>query len=282
MKKRHLILFFCYNLIEVTIIMKPVIGIILRCNYLNNKTPINYISESVRRTFTKAGGEIYAILPIQDICYSDTSFNNFPELTKEEKQIIDKNLNMCDGIVFPGGKKLTPYDRYLLEQVIKKDIPVLGICLGMQLMSCYNEEKIIEKNNTKINHRQKNRSELTHKVMIKEDSKLFSILGKTEIMVNSFHDYHGTKNKFYKTVAVSEDGIIEAIEYPNNTFNIGVQWHPEISYNFDLNSRKIIDEFIKEATKKKKKETIITNDINQIYRLIVYYFIALMSFIYNI
>lgn len=252
MKKRHLILFFCYNLIEVTIIMKPVIGIILRCNYLNNKTPINYISESVRRTFTKAGGEIYAILPIQDICYSDTSFNNFPELTKEEKQIIDKNLNMCDGIVFPGGKKLTPYDRYLLEQVIKKDIPVLGICLGMQLMSCYNEEKIIEKNNTKINHRQKNRSELTHKVMIKEDSKLFSILGKTEIMVNSFHDYHGTKNKFYKTVAVSEDGIIEAIEYPNNTFNIGVQWHPEISYNFDLNSRKIIDEFIKEATKKKR------------------------------
>ena len=74
---------------------------------------------------------------------------------KEEKQIIDKNLNMCDGIVFPVGKKLTPYDRYLLEQVIKKDIPVLGICLGIQLMSCYNEEKIIEKNNTKINHRQK-------------------------------------------------------------------------------------------------------------------------------
>lgn len=78
---------------------------------------------------------------------------------------------MCDGIVFPGGKKLTPYDRYLLEQVIKKDIPVLGICLGMQLMSCYNEEKIIEKNNTKINHRQKNRSELTHKVIIKEATK---------------------------------------------------------------------------------------------------------------
>ena len=38
-------------------------------------------------------------------------------------------------------------------------------------MSCYNEEKIIEKNNTKINHRQKNRSELTHKVIIKEATK---------------------------------------------------------------------------------------------------------------
>ena len=82
--------------------------------------PINYISESVRRTFTKAGGEIYAILPIQDICYSDTSFNNFPELNLGEKQIIDKNLDMCDGIVFPVGKKLIPCDRYLLEQVIKK------------------------------------------------------------------------------------------------------------------------------------------------------------------
>ena len=43
----------------------------------------------------------------------------------------------------------------------------------------------------------------------------------------------------------SEDGVIEAIEYPGDYFNIGIQWHPEISYEFDENSRKIIDEFLR-------------------------------------
>jgi imidazoleglycerol phosphate synthase glutamine amidotransferase subunit HisH len=42
---------------------------------------------------------------------------------------------MVDGIVFPGANKITTFDEYLLERCIEKDIPTLGICLGMQLMS---------------------------------------------------------------------------------------------------------------------------------------------------
>ena len=68
-------------------------------------------------------------------------------------------------------------------------------------------------------------------------------------MVNSFHNYHVSENHIYKISAYSEDGLIEAMEFPSTTFNIGVQWHPEISYDFDGDSRKIIDYFIKEAEK---------------------------------
>ena len=63
-------------------------------------------------------------------------------------------------------------------------------------------------------------------------------------MVNSFHTKHVLANNVYETTVLSEDGLIEGIEYPSDTFNIGVQWHPEISYEFDDSSKKIIEAFI--------------------------------------
>lgn len=237
--------------------MKPIIGIPLRYQKTNDNRPILYISESIRRTIQKAGGIVYAIIPVQDVDYFYTKGNEFKELTGDEKRIICENLDKCDGIIFPGGIKFTPYDRYLLEVAIEKKIPVLGICLGMQLLSCYQENVELVPNTGSINHDQEDVNILTHKVIINKDSKLYQILQKEEIMVNSFHNYHATSNHIYKNVAYSEDGILEAIEYPSDKiFNIGVQWHPEISYDFDENSKKIIDEFIEEASKNRIKEMI--------------------------
>lgn len=242
--------------------MKPIIGIPLRYQHLKDDRCIVYMSERVRRTIQKAGGEVFAITPVQDVDYINTKGNEFKELTLEEKRLINKNLDQCDGLFLPGGIKFTPYDRYMLECAIEKEIPTLGICLSMQMMSCYNEEVYLEKNETNINHNQKDDLELTHKVKINHNSNLYEIVGKEEMDVNSFHNFHVTENGIYKAVAYSEDGLIEALEFPYSTFNIGLQWHPEISYDFDENSRKIIDYFIKESkkfqTKKKtKKEDIV-------------------------
>ena len=85
----------------------------------------------------------------------------------------------------------------------------------------------------------------------KKNSKLFNIIGNDNIMVNSFHNRMVKENNNYKVVAYSDDGIIEAIEYEGDTFNIGVQWHPEISYFFDNNSKRIIDSFIIACSDKK-------------------------------
>lgn len=227
--------------------MKPVIGVPLRYTFMSDGRPILYLGEKVRRTIQKAGGDVFSIVPVQDVDYVNTRGSEFLELTLEEKKIINRNLDYCDGVFFPGGIKFTPYDRYLLEVAIEKKIPVLAVCLGMQMMSCYDEDVKLESNESGILHNQEDDSSLVHEVSIVKDSKLYEIIGKEKIMVNSFHNYHATSNHVYRTVAVSSDGQIEALEYPSNVFNIGVQWHPEISYDFDDNSKKIIDAFIKQA-----------------------------------
>ena len=232
--------------------MRPVIGIPLRYQKLKDDRPIVYMSERLRRTIQIAGGLVYAISPLQNVDYINTRGNEFLELTEEEKEIIEMEVMTCDGILFPGGIKFTPYDRYLLEVAVRLNIPVLGICLGMQMMSCLGKDIDLIDVDTGVCHMQENDEELSHYVNIIKDSKLYEILGKERLLVNSFHKRRIKSSGIYREVGYSDDGLIEAIEYSKDNFNIGIQWHPEISYEFDDNSKKIIDAFIEAAREKKK------------------------------
>lgn len=241
--------FFCIMIVGDN--MKPVIGVVLKYQCLSDGRAISYMSEKVRRTIQRAGGDVFSIVPVHDVDYFYTKGNEFPELTDDNKRYIDEALNSCDGVLFPGGVKFTPFDRYLLEQVIEKKIPVLGICLGMQLMSCYRDDVSLKKIESYLNHNQELDEGYSHKVKIKRSSRLYDILGEEEIFVNSFHKYQISENKYYNISAFSEDGVIEAIEFCSDTFNMGIQWHPEISYEADIYSKKIIDGFIDAAIEKK-------------------------------
>ena len=222
----------------------PNIGIPLRYNHLPDGRSILFLGEKMRRCIQRAGGFIIPIVQVQDCDYYYTKYDEYEELKADEKETIEKYLDQVDGVIFPGGNKITPYDKYLLERCIDRDIPTLGICLGMQLMSCVGEDFKVYENDTNINHFQDNDDIMTHKIRINKDSILYKILKKEEIFVNSFHNYHVTINNDYNISAYSEDGYIEGIELKDKTFHIGIQWHPEISYNFDEDSKKIIDYFI--------------------------------------
>lgn len=217
--------------------MKPIIGIIGRPNFPDENSSIFVVADYYRKAIIKNGGIPFLILPPQLIEYNNSKPSEVARLTENEKEDLLRQLELCNGILMPGGYKVFEHDFFILEYAINNDIPVLGICLGMQIMSNYKEEYYNEKNeNIKINHYDLD-NEYSHTVKIYKDSKLYSIFRQEEIRVNSLHNYHVVKGGKYKVVGLSEDGLIEAIEYPQNKFNIGVQWHPERLKNDELQNK---------------------------------------------
>ena len=82
-----------------------------------------------------------------------------------------------------------------------------------------------------------------HEVYIDKKSRLFEIIGEDKIKVNSRHkDMIVDPN--IDIVGISDDGVIEAIEDKKKKFFIGVQWHPENMYSYDILERKLFDYFV--------------------------------------
>ncbi len=156
----------------------------------------------------------------------------------EEWKRVEKALNMCQGIILPGGMDAHEIDEKIVNYLYDNDIPTLGICLGMQLMAlAFNGNLEYLKDNT-----HQSIEKYVHTVQIKQDSKLYQILGSSELLVNSRHIEHITSTNLTVS-AVSEDLCIEAIEDARKRFFIGVQWHPESLYH-DGYSKKLFMAFI--------------------------------------
>ena len=163
-----------------------------------------------------------------------------------EKNDLTEILKMCDGIIMPGGCKIFYYDKFIANYAIENDIPILGICLGMQILGAVdcNGEKVIELIfNTDIQH--KTKEQFAHKVKIDKNSILFDIIKNEEFLVNSRHRCNVIKTNKFEIVGRSEDGVIEAIERKDKKFAIGVQWHPEIIFNDSIEAIRLFDRFIK-------------------------------------
>ena len=226
--------------------MKPLIGILGRSEESKTEMPLISIQEKERMAVIKSGGIPILILPPQTVEYRRSIPRELPKLTKEEKEIIDKQLRVVDGILLPGGDISYEYDRYVVSRAIEKDIPLLGICMGMQVMTFYNKQpnlKKIEKESSHFNRRKK----YVHGTFIDTKSKLYEIVKQEKIEVNSIHHYEVQKDNQFKIAAVSADGVIEAIEYPKCRFCLGVQFNPELNIDTDVNSQKILEAFIEAA-----------------------------------
>lgn len=230
---------------------KPIIGIVGRYELLSEGDDTIMIIDEYRRAVIYAGGIPFEILPVQNQKYSLDKNIRINNMSDEEKEDLIKILKMCDGIIIPGGRRIFEYDIFIAKYVIENNILVLGICLGMQTLAisgCENKRILFPIENG-INHRTKDK--FVHNVTINKDTFLYNIVKSETFKVNSKHNCNIIEANKFDIVGYSEDGIIEAIEYKNNDFAIGVQWHPEMLIDESEEARKIFKEFIKVIEKKK-------------------------------
>ncbi|MCO4781997.1 MAG: gamma-glutamyl-gamma-aminobutyrate hydrolase family protein [Candidatus Cloacimonetes bacterium] len=184
-------------------------------------------------------------------------------------QKLEKFVSLIDGLVLTGGFDIPShffnekvhqgpnytldeprvlYEHKLLEIACKTSIPILGICMGMQVYNVFKGGSLyqdlytqipqtIDHSTSKADGRVK-----SHLVDVYEDTRLHKLLNKASFEVNSSH--HQSVKQLgdgLKVSAVSKDGVIEAIEGLENQF-LGIQWHPE-SLDDD-SSRLIFESFV--------------------------------------
>lgn len=230
---------------------KPIIGIVSRTTYEEDKSFIK-LNEDYRLSIVNSGGIPFMIVPTDIIQYGTTSPRDAKRLTEQEKKDLYRILTKCDGILITGGSRWFEFDEIICKYTLENNIPILGICLGMQLLGNIDNFDVRDsdrtvRNNTQIDHCQED-VPYVHECTIYE-GLLYDILKVDRISVNSRHNYHITKKDYFHIDAYSEDGLIEAIHIPNHKFALGVQWHPENMLKYDDNMHKIFDAFINSAKK---------------------------------
>ena len=193
-------------------------------------------------------------------------------LTSEE-ETIDILLGTIQEILLTGGHDVCPstygedkipqcgatcrerdkMEHILLGRALGRDIPVLGICRGIQFINVFLGGSLYQDLPTQrpscTEHHQKPPYDVpVHELELMDNSGLFRLLNRKSLSVNSYH-HQAIKEKArpLKIMAVADDGIIEAVEMTDKKFVWGIQWHPEFSYKSDENSRLIFEEFVRKC-----------------------------------
>ena len=190
------------------------------------------------------------------------------ELSDPEQAVQDALT--CDGLLLPGGGDMDPKfygqaripacgepnllrdaaEQLLLRAFLAADKPVLGICRGIQVMNAvlggdlYQDIKPFE-HLPHNDHWAK-----VHTVTVRRGTLLSRILGQDTVLVNSQH--HQAVDRVapgFTLAALSEDGIVEAIEKPDARFCLGVQWHPEWLSDADPAMQGLFDAFVNACSK---------------------------------
>lgn len=181
--------------------------------------------------------------------------SGIPILLPPHSSRVDRLLEKIDGLILTGGGDIEPsryggvahptiylvdterdeFEFALAQAALNSQIPTLGICRGMQVLSVASGATLIphvpEVYGDAIAHRLDHpRRPTSHPVQFEADSRLAEIMGDVHINVMSWHHQAiKTVPDGWRCVAKAADGLLEAIESVHHPWAIGVQWHPELS-----------------------------------------------------
>jgi putative glutamine amidotransferase len=219
----------------------------------------------------EAGG--YSKLPwyALRINYSDSVVRagGLPMMLPHRPELARAYADQIDGLIVTGGAfdvdpalfgadtrhdtvktkdNRTAFELAMVREALDRDMPVLGICGGQQLLHVALGGKLIQHIPDEIAnplaHEQPNpRTEPGHDVAVVPGTLLHRIVGTKTLPVNSAH-HQAAKDEPAGIVvnARSPDGVIEGIEAKDKRFCLGVQWHPE--YSISGGDDKIFDAFV--------------------------------------
>lgn len=198
-----------------------------------------------------------------------------PEDDPQYDQLMDKIINSVDGIIFTGGPDLDPilYNEAILPECHeplsdrdKADLalfsraysarkPFLAICRGIQVCNVALGGTLYQdlpsQLNSSVMHQQSGIKH-AHQVQVTEGSLLKSIVKADTLPVTSRH-HQAIKQvaKGLKVSALSEDGVIEAVEFDDDRPGLCLQWHPENLTEGDERQQALFEWLVSMAKKHK-------------------------------
>ena len=183
---------------------------------------------------------------------------------------IARQLDAVDGVILTGGRDLPPerigmtprpeitpvepiragYDLALMDELTRRSMPVLAICLGIQLLNVGFAGDLVGDIPADVPHALVHfrREPYMHRVEIVPGTRLASVLAVAELAVNSTH--HQSVRRLgdgLKVAARASDGVIEAVELDSDRFALGLQWHPERLLGQEIH-RRPFEAFLKAAS----------------------------------
>ncbi len=218
-----------------------------------------------------------------------------------DERYIRSIVGQLDGILLPGCdsdvdpsyygedphpklKKVVPEkdatDMLVLEEAERSDIPVLAICYGMQVLNVARGGSLIQDIEAQVENCAKHDQGIplarnSHGISISRNNVLSGLLeqatDRNETKVNSHHHQAvRTTGRDLTAIAWANDGIIEGIQDTRpNRFVLGVQWHPELSWNSDELSRAIFETFVAKCTEVASRRKIdAVTGVEQVLKLV--------------
>ena len=188
-----------------------------------------------------------------------------------DNSVYEEVLDTVDGVLLTGGQDIDPVyfgeevlpecgvicpcrddlDLYIATRAIEKDMPVFGICRGVQVINTVAGgtlyQDIPSQISNEINHRPglPNDDDTAHEINFVSGTVMAEYLDRATFGVNSFH-HQSVKAAApgFEVAAIAPDGVVEAICHKEKRFVWGVQWHPERFSCDDYLSKTLYSAFI--------------------------------------
>jgi gamma-glutamyl-gamma-aminobutyrate hydrolase PuuD len=178
---------------------------------------------------------------------------------------VEETLQALDGLLFSGGSDLDPglYDQEpheetfgihemrdraelaLLEAALARDMPVLAICRGSQVLNVARGGDLVQHLPEVVGdekHKHTPGTFADHDVTLEDGTRLGSLLGDRAPVKSHHHQGIGRIGDGLRVAAHAEDGTVEAVEDPDRRFAVGVLWHPEAGED-----ARLFEELVREA-----------------------------------